>query len=179
MAFTSFTSVSEAARAVQDFLYDRDAAIPDELREKLRNLVGPTTSPVDTVVKGAELIYARRDQKLDAQLLELGAGLALVAQQYNFHGMAESDRGSKIALAFMRDAKVKQPHGVDYPDKDNDPQIKDEYAVPLETPMLTLPVPEKRQMVRDITEPSAITTDSEPTPTEGSRRRTPRRRTQK
>lgn len=181
MAFTSFTSISDAARALQDFLYDRDAAIPDELREKLRSLVGPTTSPVDTVVKGAELIYARRDQKLAPELMELGAGLALVAQQYNFHGMAEEDRGSKIALAFMRDAKVKQQTGVDYPDKKDDPEVNSVYALPAEAAPVTEPV-EPPQMVRDITDPAASTVtpdDPSPAPVEGSRRTGVKRRQQK
>jgi hypothetical protein len=136
MAFTSFTSVSEAARAVQDFLYDRDAHIPDDLREKLRNLVGPTTSPVDTVVHGAEMIYARKDE-LSPELLELAAGLALVGQQYNFHGMANEDRGSKMALAFMRDAKVRKPVGIDYPKKETDPEPKSEFIA---TPQVLEPV---------------------------------------
>jgi len=188
MAFTTFTSISDAARAVQEFLYDRDAAIPDELREKLKALVGPTTSPVDTVVKGAEFIYARRDQNLAPELMELGAGLALVAQQYNFHGMAEEDRGSKIALAFMRDAKVKKTVGVDYPKKDEDPHVKPEYVlpdttiVPEPTGLPPAPPPMIHQHVQNITDPDAIIVPEpagEPTPVEGARRRRARRREQK
>lgn len=120
MAFKSFTSVSEAARCIQDFLFDRDAALPDDLRETLRDLVGPSVSPVDSVVKGAELMYARKDE-LPAEAQELAAGLALLAQQYNFHGLATDNRGSRMALALMRDAKIKAPTGVSYPKKEDDP----------------------------------------------------------
>ena len=171
MAFTSYTSVSDAARAVQDYLMDHGSDVPEELRTKLRDLVGPTTSPVDTVVRGSELIYARRNEDLPDTLLELGAGLALVAQQYNFHGMADEDRGTKIALAFMRQANVAKPIGVsDYPDEDSDPEVKDEFkpAPPPEAPapeVLNGPQPR----VTDITNPP---------PAEGARRpRTRRRRT--
>ena len=125
----SFDGVSDAARAIQEFLFDRDSALPNDVRDKLKDLVGPTTSPVDAVVKGAEILYARRDE-LAAPALELAAGLAVVAEQYNFHGMAIENRGSKLAMTLMRDAKVKKPDGlVDYPDKADDPEPKEEFLL--------------------------------------------------
>lgn len=171
MAFKSFEGVSDAARAVQDYLMDHGSDVPVELRTKLRNLVGPTTSPVDTVVRGAELIYARKNDDLPDDLLELGAGLSLVAQQYNFHGMAEDDRGSKIALAFMRDAHIDKPVGVaDYPDADADPAVKDEFKP---APPPEAPEPESTEgptpRVKDITEGA-------PAPAPGARRGRTRRK---
>src|SRR5690349_17272184 len=127
MAFVSFTSVHEASRAMQEFLFDRDAALPDDVREQLKALVGPAASPVNAVVEGAEILYARRDE-LSAPAWELGAGLALIAEQFAFMDMAVSGRGSKMALAFMRDANVKKPVGVEYPAKADDPKIKERYA---------------------------------------------------
>jgi len=126
VAFKSFIGVSDAARAIQDFLFDRDAALPDAVREKLRDLVGPTASPVDAVVKGAEILYGRIND-IEGQALKLGAGLALIAEQYNFHGMALEHRGSRIAQAFMREASITPPEGVTYPDKEDDPEVKSEY----------------------------------------------------
>lgn len=142
----TFTGIADAARAVQDFLFDRDAALPDDVREQLRNMVGPTTSPVDTVVNGAELLYARRDE-LAAPALELAAGLALIAEQYNFHGMAIDNRGSKLALGLMRQAKVKKPAILgDYPAAGDDPEPRDTYtkrevvvADPIVTPVEDTP----------------------------------------
>lgn len=122
----TFTSVSDAARAVQEFLFDREAALPDELREKLKLLVGPATSPVDTVVQGAELMYARK-KDLAPEALALAAGLALIAEQYNFHGMAQDNRGSRVALAMLRDAKARKPSLVEYPDAADDPEPKSDF----------------------------------------------------
>jgi hypothetical protein len=165
MTFTSFTSVSEAARAVQDFLFDRDAALPDDLREKLRNLVGPTTSPVDTVVQGAEMMYARRDE-LAPEAQQLAAALALVAQQYNFHGMAEDNRGSKIALAMMRDSGVPKPTAVTYPTKKNDPEPKHEFLTQdVEAVVVN---PDTPTPVEDVT-PAPTPVEDTP-PVEGARR---------
>lgn len=144
--FTSFTGVTEAARAIQEFLFDRDAALPIEVRDQLKELVGPATSPVDAVVRGSEILYARRDE-LGAEAQALAAGLALVGQQFNFHGMAKDDRGTKMALGLMRDAKVRKPTGVDYPKKADDPEAKDEFKkkeeveVPVE-PVVVEPVVE-------------------------------------
>ena len=154
--FTSFTSVSEAARCVQEFLMDRDAALPDDVREKLKALVGPTSSPVDTVVRGSEIMYARREE-LAPEALALAGGLALLAEQYNFHGMAEEQRGSKMALAMMRDAKIKKPVGIEYPDKEKDPAPKAEYA----------PLPEPTEI--DLPQPVPATVEDMP-PAEGTRR---------
>lgn len=168
MAFTSFNGVSDAARAIQDFLYDRDAAIPDELRTKLRNLVGPTTSPVDAVVQGAELIYARKAD-LDPDLLCLGAGLALIAQQYNFHSLAENDRGSKMALAMMRDGNIEQPTGMTYPDVENDPEPKPEFSA--ETPEAPLELKEPVSQVTNITDEAAVIPAGEGARRVGRRRR--------
>lgn len=127
MVMRSFDGVADAARAIQDFLFDRDATLPDDVRNSLRELVGPTTSPVDAVVHGAKLLYAR-NAELSNEARELGAGLALMAAQYNFHSMAENDKGSRMALALMRDAGVKAPTGVRYPKQDSDPEPDAEFA---------------------------------------------------
>lgn len=122
---TNFTSIADAAVAVQDYLIDHGSEIPEDVRVRLRDLVGPTRSPVDTAVHSSEIIYARQSE-LPPELLKLGASLALVCEQYNFHGMAEDRRGSGIALALMRKAKVTPPRGVKYPEKDNDPAPKED-----------------------------------------------------
>lgn len=136
----NFLSVSEAARAIQEFLYDREAGLPDDVREQLKELAGPTNSPVTTVTKGAELIYARRSE-LSEPVLLLGAGLALICEQFNFSSMATDHRGSLMALAMMRDAKVSKPAIIgDYPTEDNDPVPLERFVAPLPEPMVEVPV---------------------------------------
>jgi hypothetical protein len=183
--FKSFTGVSDAALAIQDFLMDRTAELPEDVRTKLRALVGPTTSPVDAVVRGAELMYARRSE-LPPEAQELAAGLALIAQQYNFHGLAVEDRGSKIALAMLREAGVAAPTGITYPDPEDDPDADSQY-VPAPEPDEDAPL----QLTAEEQVPTSNVKiehsngldvgdgrDPEPTPVEGAQRpRTRRKRT--
>jgi hypothetical protein len=163
VAFTSYTSVTEAAQAVQDFLIDHPTGMPDDVREQLRAMVGPMVSPVDTVVRGAELLYAR-SADIGAPAKRLAAALALVAHQYNFHGMAEDSRGSKIALGLMRDSNVDKPAGVEYPEKDKDPEPKPEYRPNVDEAPAEAEVPARASRV------TVQSLDADMPKAEGSRR---------
>ena len=112
---TAFTGIAEAALAIQDFMLDRPAALPDHARDQIRGLLGQTKSPVDAVVKAAEIIYANR-QDMPPEALELGAALANVAELHGFHGMDENHRGSRMALV-MRGGDVEAA-----------PEVKAEFA---------------------------------------------------
>ena len=129
-----FSSVIAGVEALQEFLYDREEALPDDVRVELRRLSGPTTSPVDAVVKAAELIYARRAD-LQPKALALGAALAVLAESYNFHGLATDNRGTRMALSLMRDADVTKPVLIEYPDVTEDPDPIEGYA-PAVTPIV-------------------------------------------
>ena len=101
---TSFTGIMKAAQAVQDFMLDRPAALPDELRERIRGrLLG---SKVDLICQTAEDLYANREG-LPGEALDLGAGLATYAASEGFHGLAVADRGPRMA-AVMRGQEVAQ-----------------------------------------------------------------------
>jgi len=121
--YQTFLSPSDAARAIQDFLYDRDAPLPERVRNRLRELVSPAHSTVDAVVQGAELLYSVRNE-LAPEALALGAGLALLADQQRFSGMDMDNRGSRMALGMMRDANIPTPIGVNYPNAESDPAVR-------------------------------------------------------
>ena len=91
----------DSVKAILDFLIDRTAAIPDDVRGRLRELVQPGLSPVVAIVEASELIYARRDE-LPPELLDIGAQMATVAATHNFHGMANENRGYAMAAAIRR-----------------------------------------------------------------------------
>lgn len=115
----TFTGITEAAKAVQDFMLDRSAALPDELRERIRGrLLG---SKVDLVCQTAEDIYANREG-LSAEVLDLGAGLAVYAESESFHRLAEDGRGSAMARV-LRGKSVQSP-----------PEPKAEYLPAAEAP---------------------------------------------
>lgn len=140
----TFTSISEAACSIQEFLYDRAESLPADIRDRLKELTRPTSSPVDAVVKGAEMLYARKDE-IDKDAKELGAALALMAEQYNFHGLAEDQRGSRIAGAFMREAKTKLPGSLKHQDKEKDVEPSSEFIkqeVEVEEAEIVQPAPE-------------------------------------
>lgn len=124
----TFSGIMEGARAVQDYLFTGAVGIPEDVNLMLRDLVGPTVSPVDTVVKTAEILYARKSE-IDAEAAELASGLALLAETYNFHGLAIDERGSRMALALMRDNEIPAPIGIEYPDSSTDPMPQEEYVV--------------------------------------------------
>jgi hypothetical protein len=98
----TFTGIMDAAKAVQDFMLDRSAALPDPLRERIRGrLLG---SKVDLVCQTAEDIYANREG-LPEEVLELGAGLAVYGESEAFHGLDADSRGGRMA-AVMRGQEI-------------------------------------------------------------------------
>lgn len=110
--------------AVIDYLMDREATTPDDVRAKLRDLSRPGASPVTTSVEVAELIYARRDD-LPPQLLTLGAAITDMLGNYDFHGMRSTGRGAGISRALRRIDGVSAPIAAA---PTADPEAKAEYA---------------------------------------------------
>lgn len=81
--------------ALDEFLDNRVAAVPGDVRTQLRDLVR-RISPVETCVNAAELIYARRDD-LPPELLDIGAALAVMASSHGFSAGLDG-RGARMAL---------------------------------------------------------------------------------
>lgn len=98
----TFIGIMEAAQAVQDFMLDRPAALPEPVRARVRaRLLG---SKVDLICQTAEDIYANREG-MAAEALDLAAGLAVYGSSESLHGLAVDDRGSRMARV-MRGQEV-------------------------------------------------------------------------
>ena len=107
---TNFEGIGDASTAVRNYLIKNEAKLPDHLKERLSNLTGTGASPVDLVVNFVEAVYANQ-KEFTKEAKELAASSAVVAETYNFHGMADEQRGSKISkiLTGTKVAKAKAP----------------------------------------------------------------------
>lgn len=94
----TFSGPVEAINALQDFVIDRVAPIPDQIIERIRELL-KERSPVVGVTKAIELIYARQVRKEDVpiELRDWAAAAAAMTEDFGFHSMDEGGRGSKMA----------------------------------------------------------------------------------
>jgi len=101
-----FRGPVEAKNALQDFLIERTAALPDMLRERLRELL-KDPSPVKMTVHAAEAVYARQHFHGDVppEMLEWAAATASASAAHGFHSMAFDSRGALMAKV-MRGQKL-------------------------------------------------------------------------
>lgn len=97
-----FQGPFEARDALLNFIIDRTAPVPSDVRDKLRELL-LQPSPVAAVAEAVELIYARREE-VPPELATIAADAAVFCASFGFHGLNEEARGSKIALVLKRDA---------------------------------------------------------------------------
>ena len=73
------------------------SAIPADLLERFQQVAIGEGSPVQAAISASELIYANADE-LPTDLLVLGAELAAMCANWNFHGFGgENGRGYGIA----------------------------------------------------------------------------------
>jgi hypothetical protein len=95
----------EAKQALTDFFIDSTKAelnaIPEDIRTRLRSLIEPGMSPVESAVHMSEAIFARADN-LPTELLAIGAETASMCASYNFHAMGSNGRGNGIAAALRQ-----------------------------------------------------------------------------
>jgi hypothetical protein len=92
----------DAQAAIQDFLLDRPAETPDDVRDMLKEFVRPGYNPVEASLNMAELIYARRDE-LPVELLAIGADIAAMVASFGFNGMGgPNGRGAAIAYTIRQ-----------------------------------------------------------------------------
>ncbi len=92
-----FSGAVEARAALIDFINNRTAALPEDVRTGLEAAV-KEPSAVRSCEVAAELCYARRDD-LPPEMLGLAAGIAVMMETHGFHGKAVAYRGSRMALA--------------------------------------------------------------------------------
>ncbi len=95
----TFAGPVEAFTALQDFMIDRTAALPEPLRDEIRKLLRERSTVVSTV-RAIEAVYARqsRCEDVPAEMLDWAAGAATMADARGFRGMTSEGRGAKIAI---------------------------------------------------------------------------------
>jgi hypothetical protein len=101
---TPITDIADARRALRRFLPHGEEALSPALFEQLEELVD-SPSPVDAIVRSAELLYARRAE-LDDEARDLVGRLAAFAGVNGWHGMATANRGGLILQAMERDVEA-------------------------------------------------------------------------
>lgn len=93
-------------KAVLQYLMGGPTGIPADVRKTLSELMGDGSNPAISTVEIAELIYARQDE-LPAELLSLGAELAVMTGILNYNGMGNEGRGYAIAKTLRSKPGVK------------------------------------------------------------------------
>ena len=107
---TTPTSPVEVQNALQDLFFGTSLDnLPTDLKPTLMGFVRSGVSSVEATVNLAELVYARKDDGLPVELLQLAADAALVAANYNFHGFANDGRGAGISTALRAMKGVSAP----------------------------------------------------------------------
>lgn len=98
-------------RDVLEDLFDRGklARLEEEVFTALQGMKRAGVTAIETTVQLAELVYARHDDVLPVELLQLGADAALVATEYNFDGFRSTGRGPGIEAVIRKLPGIKKP----------------------------------------------------------------------
>lgn len=104
----TFDSLPDAIDAIRRALMIGWNAIAEPVREELFKLGGLGSSPVDQLVKTAEIVYTH-EAVMPQELKEAAAGAARLCVLNGFHGMQIDNRGTLIADIL---------EGVDVPEED-------------------------------------------------------------
>ena len=127
----ALADITAARRALRTYLAHADGTLPADTFNRLEELID-SPSPVDAIVRSAELLYARRDE-LDDEGRTIVGQLASFAAVNAWHGMADENRGGLIAQAMTRDLGIKVAAGQPKPQPaEDDPAPKPEFAKPVE-----------------------------------------------
>lgn len=115
-------SIQAALAAVSNFLIAEGAALPDALRVALVESSG-RPSPVDRIVEVGETLYSNASLLSDEGKM-LCAALISFATLNGWHGLAEDNRGGRIAMAMRRETGEEPPAGLTWPEPESDPTPK-------------------------------------------------------
>lgn len=96
---TPIADIAGAKRALRIYLATSAAQLQADTLQRLEELAD-SPSPVDTIARSAELLYARADE-LDSDGRTLVAQLASFAALNGWHGMADGNRGGLIAQVML------------------------------------------------------------------------------
>ena len=91
-----FTDLHAADDATRLMLIEHWDVLPEAEREEMFRLGGLGVSPVDRLVKSAELIYAAREA-MPGPMKEVAAGVFRIASAHGFYGLAREGRGTGAA----------------------------------------------------------------------------------
>ena len=124
----ALADIASARKALRRYLVHAEDQLPDDTFARLEEL-NDSPSPVDTIVRSAELLYARRDQ-LDDEGFTITAQLASFAAANGWHGMATDNRGGLIAQAMRRELGEEPGAGQPpFQPPEEDPNPATEYVV--------------------------------------------------
>lgn len=105
----TFHGPTVAVAALRNFIIERTAALPDLLRESLREVLD-VRSPVDATVQAVDLVYAR-DREFDdvpEEMREWAAAAATMAEDHGFHEFDVESRGGRISKSLRRQRIAKK-----------------------------------------------------------------------
>jgi hypothetical protein len=88
--------VSDAVSVLRRALIETWPNLPADVREQLFAMGEMGTSPVDRIVRSAELIYARKSD-MPVKMKKAAAKAFRVAGVYGFHGLDKGDRATLVA----------------------------------------------------------------------------------
>ena len=121
----TITTNTEARVYMMGFLVNHGTGLPDSLVAAVQLLMA-AASPVDQMVKVAELLYASKDV-LNNEARSLAGSLAAFCAENYWHGLDVDDRGHKIKKAMMRDMGEPAPTG-GWPAPADDPEPSPQFA---------------------------------------------------
>lgn len=108
-----FDNIAQAADETRTWIILNGEDLPPVTTELAKTGV----SPVDLVVKFAEIVYTNQDSpSYTEEAKDIAAANAVLAEQYGFHGLNVDGRGTKIASVLLGNTV------------ENPPEPKQEYA---------------------------------------------------
>lgn len=100
----AFTTLGDAIDAIVRFDREKFSTMPEHVQAELCHLASVEISPVDRIVRTAEMLFANRakltrnvDRETVARLIEFAAG-------NGWHGLNEENRAGRISAAMMAEA---------------------------------------------------------------------------
>lgn len=135
--FRAFNQPEDAAKAIVDYIFDRRDPLPDDVREQLREFVTPgnpvTGGSVTFVVAyTAELAFARIDD-LPRSFLALAASCTAYCAANRVDNLF-GERGAGILAALRRASGEAPPAGAAWPDRESDPEPRQQFVKRVEEP---------------------------------------------
>lgn len=110
ITFTPYAQPDEAAKAIQDLLFDKPDALPGDIRTQTRSFLHPGSSISFAIAYFAELLYARLSEVTDPDALQVGAAAALYGAT-NYVDNLGGARGQQISLHLRKASGETAPTG--------------------------------------------------------------------